>query len=64
MPHINFTIESDQFLEDVMNSDLSMATKGIITALFNQVMEAERDEFIQVSAYERNQDRRDYRNSY
>lgn len=64
MTQINFTIDANQFLEEVLQSDLNTATKGIITALLNQVMEVERDTFIQASAYERNDQRSDYRNGY
>lgn len=64
MTHIHFTIDSDQFLEEVLHSDLTTATKGIITSLLNQVMETERDAYIQASAYERNDQRQDYRNGY
>jgi len=64
MTQLNFTINSDKFLEEVLQSDLNTATKGIITALLNQVMEAERDSYIQASAYERTGNRQDYRNGY
>lgn len=64
MTQLNFTIDSDKFLEEVLQSDLNTATKGIITTLLNQVMETQRDEFIQVSAYERSGIRQDYRNGY
>lgn len=64
MTQLNFTINSDKFLEEVLQSDLKTATKGIITALLNQVMEAERDSYIQASAYERTGNRQDYRNGY
>lgn len=52
MTRINFTIISDKFLEEVLQSDINTDTNGIITALLNhQVMEAEqRDSYIQASA--------------
>lgn len=64
MTRLNFTIDSNKFLEEVLQSDLNTATKGIISALLNQVMETERDDFVQASSYERNDQRQDYRNGY
>lgn len=64
MTQINLTIDTDKFLEEVLTCDLNTATKGIITVLLNQVMETERDEYLQVSAYERSDQRVDYRNGY
>jgi len=47
-----------------MNSDIDAVIKASIVLVLNSVMEKERDDYLQAGAYERNSERRDYRNGY
>lgn len=64
MAQLNLTIDLEELTEAVLNSDMKTAIKSIIIAIFNSYMEAERDEFIQAKRYQRDDQRRDYRNGY
>ncbi|MFV8772774.1 IS256 family transposase [Aerococcus urinaeequi] len=64
MTRINLTIDAEKFLQEIMDSDLNTVTKGLVTTIFNHVMEVERDHYIQAEAYERTDDRKDQRNGY
>ena len=43
----------EELTEAVLNSDLDTTMKSLAVVIFNAFMEAERDEFIQASRYER-----------
>lgn len=47
-----------------MDSDLDAVVKASVVLVLNNVMEKERDDYLQAGAYERTQNRRDYRNGY
>lgn len=64
MTQLNFNINLEELTEAVLNSDLDTTMKSLAVVIFNAFMEAERDEFIQASSYERADGRTDYRNGY
>ena len=47
-----------------MNSNIETVVKSAIVLVLNEYMEKERDEYLQAAAYERSDERRDYRNGY
>jgi putative transposase len=64
MTQIQFNLDIDLLKESVMNSDINSVIKASIVLVLNSVMEKERDNFLQVGAYERSADRLDSRNGY
>jgi putative transposase len=64
MTQIQFNLNLDLLKESVMNSDLDSIIKASVVLVLNSVMEKERDEYLQVGAYERTTDRFDSRNGY
>ncbi|MDR4887166.1 IS256 family transposase [Fredinandcohnia sp. QZ13] len=64
MTQIQFNLDLDLLKESVMNSDIDSVIKASIVLVLNSVMEKERDEYLQVGAYERTNDRFDSRNGY
>jgi putative transposase len=47
-----------------MNSNIDAVVKSSVVLVLNSVMEDERDKYLKAKAYERTNDRRDYRNGY
>ena len=64
MTHLQFNLDLDLLKESVINSNLDMVIKSAIVLVLNEVMEKERDDYLQAAAYERSPGRRDYRNGY
>lgn len=64
MTQLQFNLDFEKIKEEVLRSDLNDVVKSSIVILFNQYMEMERDKYMKNSSYERNEDRRDYRNGY
>lgn len=64
MTQLQFTLNLDDLKEAVMNSDINSVTKASIVLVLNEMMEKERDEYLQAGAYERTSARRDHRNGY
>lgn len=64
MTQVQFTLNLDNLKEEVMNSNLTSVAKSAVILVMNEMMEKERDEYLQASAYERTEERRDYRNGY
>ncbi len=64
MTQIQFNLNLDVLKESVMNSDIDAVIKASIILVLNSVMEKERDDHLQVGAYERSSDRFDSRNGY
>lgn len=64
MTQIQFNLNLDILKESVMNSDIDAVIKASIVLVLNSVMEKERDDHLQVGAYERSSDRFDSRNGY
>jgi putative transposase len=64
MTQIQFNLNLDILKESVMNSDIDAVIKASIVLVLNSVLEKERDDHLQVGAYERSSDRFDSRNGY
>ncbi|UYG93631.1 IS256 family transposase [Cytobacillus firmus] len=64
MTQYQFNLNLDYLKESVMNSDLDAVIKASVVLVLNSVMEKERDDYLQVGAYERSSDRLDSRNGY
>ncbi|QQK74842.1 IS256 family transposase [Salicibibacter cibarius] len=64
MTQFHLTLNADQLKEELMNSDMSAVAKSSMVLVLNQIMEQERDDYLQAAAYERNGARVDYRNGY
>ncbi|MEH7086560.1 IS256 family transposase [Neobacillus drentensis] len=64
MTHLQFNLDLDLLKESIINSNLDMVIKSAIVLVLNEVMEKERDDYLQAAAYERSPDRRDYRNGF
>lgn len=64
MTQLHFTLDFEELKDEVMTSDLSDVLKSTIVIMMNQFMEKERDDYIQASSHERNENRQDYRNGY
>ena len=64
MTQLQFNLNIDNLKDSVMNSDIDAVIKASIVLVLNSVMEKERDDYLQAGAYERNSERRDYRNGY
>lgn len=64
MTQVHFTLNAkdiQNLINESVNDDLS---KNILTTVFNELMEQQRDEYIGVGEYERNSDRTSSRNGY
>ncbi|PGT81486.1 IS256 family transposase [Bacillus sp. AFS040349] len=64
MTQFQFNLNLDNLKESVMNSDIDAVIKASIVLVLNSVMEKERDDHLQVGAYERSSERFDSRNGY
>ncbi|WP_153124556.1 IS256 family transposase [Peribacillus tepidiphilus] len=64
MTQLQFNLNMDLLKDSVMNSNIDAVVKSTIVLVLNEYMEQERDEYLQAEAYERNVNRRDYRNGY
>lgn len=64
MTQLQFNLDMDLLKESIINSNIDTVIKSAIVLVLNEFMEKERDDYLQVDAYERSTDRRDYRNGY
>lgn len=64
MTQLNININMEELTEAVLNSNITSMMKSMAVLVFNAYMEAERDEHIRASQYERTISRTDYRNGY
>lgn len=64
MTQLQFNLDMDLLKESVMNSNIEAVVRSAIILVLNEFMEKERDEFLNAVAYERSNERRDYRNGY
>lgn len=64
MTQLQFNLNIDVLKESVMNSNLDLVIKSSIVLILNEYMEKERDNYLNVEAYERSSERSDYRNGY
>lgn len=63
MTQLHFTLEQD-FFTGLFTKSREEAFGLLIQCLLNQFLQAESEEKLKVSAYERNEERTDYRNGY
>ena len=64
MTPIQFNLDMDVLKDSVLNSDMNTVIKSALVLVLNEFMEKERDEYLQAAAYERSNERIDYRNGY
>lgn len=64
MTQLQFNLDMDLLKDSIINSNIDAVIKSAIVLVLNEFMEKERDDYLQVDAYERSTDRRDYRNGY
>ncbi|MGI8387832.1 IS256 family transposase [Robertmurraya sp. P23] len=64
MTHLQFNLNMDLLKDSVMNSNIDAVVKSAIVLVLNEFMEKERDDYLRASAYERSNERLDYRNGY
>ncbi|KGR79957.1 IS256 family transposase [Ureibacillus manganicus] len=64
MTQLQFNLDLDVLKDSIMNSNIDTVIKSAIVLVLNEFMEKERDEYLNVAAYERSAERRDYRNGY
>ena len=64
MTQINFTLSTEEIQALIKNSGANDLSKIMLTTIFNQLMEKERDEYIHAEKYERDEKRVSSRNGY
>ena len=64
MTQLHFTISSEDIQSLIKESVDNKIARDILTKMFNQLMEKERDEYLENEAYQRDPDRKTYRNGY
>jgi len=64
MTQLQFTLDINLLKESVINSNMEAVMKSSIVLVLNELMEKERDQYLNATSYERSADRRDYRNGY
>ena len=64
MTQININLNAEQIQDIIAQSDANDLAKQMLTTIFNQLMEKERDEYINVEAYSRENLRNSSRNGY
>lgn len=64
MTQLHFTISSEDIQSLIKESVDNKIARDILTKLFNQLMEKERDEYLENEAYQRYPDRKTYLNGY
>ena len=62
MANLNITLNIEELTEAIIQSDMNAVMKSMAVTIFNAYMKAEQAQFIDAGNYERNRDRRDYRN--
>jgi putative transposase len=64
MTQVHFTLESEDIQKIIAESGADKTAKTVLTVFFNQLMEKQRDDYIQADSYERTDQRKTYRNGY
>lgn len=64
MTQVHFTLKQEEIQKIIENSVKDDLSKNIPTTVFNQLMEGQRDQYIGVGAYERDENRISSRNGY
>lgn len=64
MTQYHLTLNLEDLKVDVMNSELNEIMKASLVLVLNQIMEKQRNDYIQAMPHERNEERVGYRNGY
>ena len=64
MTQLHFTINQEEIQNLINESVDNKIAKSILTKAFNELMEKERDEYLENTAYQRDPNRSTYRNGY
>ncbi|WP_421385287.1 IS256 family transposase [Bacillus salacetis] len=64
MTQLNLTLNIEDLKDQVANSDLDTLVKSSLVLVLNEFMEKERSDYLNAKAYERTDERLDYRNGY
>jgi len=64
MTQLQFNLDMDFLKDSVMNSNIDNVVKSTVVLVLNEYMKKERDEYLKADAYERSEERQDYRNGY
>ncbi|HAZ0969380.1 TPA: IS256-like element IS16 family transposase, partial [Enterococcus faecium] len=64
MTQVHFTFESEEIQAIINESGANDTAKTLMTIMFNQLMEEQRNQYIQANAYERSEERQSQRNGY
>ena len=64
MTQLHFTINQEEIQNIINESVDNKIAKSILTNIFNQLMEKERDEYLENTSYQRDPNRTTYRNGY
>ena len=64
MTHLQFSLDMELLKDSVMNSNIDNVVKSAVVLVLNEYMEKERNDYLHAAAYERSDERRDYRNGY
>lgn len=64
MTQLNFTLDFEKIKGEVMQSSLNDVVKSMVILVFNQYMEEERNQYMENKSYDREENRKDYRNGY
>jgi putative transposase len=64
MTQLQFSLDMELLKDSVMNSNIDNVVKSAVILVLNEYMEKERNDYLHAAAYERSNERRDYRNGY
>ena len=64
MTQVHFTLNTEEIQKLIDQSVQDDLSKTILTTVFNQLMEEQRNEYLQADEYERSEHRKSYRNGY
>lgn len=64
MTQVHFTFESEEIQAIINESGANDTAKTLMTIMFNQLMEEQRNKYIQANDYERSEERQSQRNGY
>jgi len=64
MTQLHFTFNSEDIQKIITESGADQTAKTVLTIFFNQLMEQQRNDYIQADHYERNEERQSQRNGY
>jgi hypothetical protein len=64
MTQLQFSLDMEILKDSVMNSNIDNVIKSAVVLVLNEYMEKERKDYLHAAAYERSDERRDYRNGY